>query len=69
MHKTIIEYLTVNTIYRQIHILPYHKAAEGKYNLLKRENKTKNLKVPDKASVETLKKRFESNGFKVYIGG
>lgn len=66
---SIIDFLTGHTDYRDIHILPLHKSAQGKYRQLERENKIDHLEVPTRESVGTLARKFESKGFKVHIGG
>ena len=67
--ESLLDFLTDHTIYRDIHILPLHKAAKGKYQQLKKENKVDHLDVPTKAQVADLAKKFESKGFNVFIGG
>ena len=65
----IMAFLKKNTIYRDIHILPFHKAGEGKYNALNMENYMKDIQAPSKEKVKKIKEQFESNGFNVTIGG
>jgi len=62
-------FLKENIIYRDIHILPFHRAGEGKYNSLNMENYMKDIQPPSKEKVEKIKDQFESNGFNVTIGG
>jgi pyruvate formate lyase activating enzyme len=65
----IMVFLKENIIYRDIHILPFHKAGEGKYNSLNMENYMKDIQPPSKEKVEKIKEQFKSNGFNVTIGG
>ncbi len=67
--EEIMAFLKENTIYRDIHILPFHKAGEGKYNSLNMKNYMKDIQAPSKEKVEKIKEQFESNGFNVTIGG
>jgi pyruvate formate lyase activating enzyme len=66
---SIIAFLKENTIYRDIHILPFHKAGEGKYSSLNRINQMKDIKVPSQEKVTRIKEQFESRGFNVTLGG
>jgi pyruvate formate lyase activating enzyme len=65
----VISFLKENTDYRDIHILPFHKAGEGKYELLKMKNHTKDIAAPSPKRVAKVKEQFEFNGFNVTIGG
>ncbi|WP_457551557.1 glycyl-radical enzyme activating protein [Desulfobacula sp.] len=65
----IIVFLKENTIYRDIHILPFHKAGEGKYQALNMKNFMKDIQVPSEKKVAAIKKQFESQGFTTTIGG
>ncbi len=65
----IIEFLTKETIYRDIHILPFHTFGEGKYEILKMENELKHISPPTKECVEEVRQIFESVGFTTTIGG
>jgi len=65
----IIAFLKENTIYRDIHILPFHKAGEGKYQSLNMKNDMKDIKPPSQKRVAKIKEQFESNGFSVTPGG
>ncbi len=65
----IIAFLEENTIYRDIHILPFHKAGEGKYAALNMKNLMKEIPVPSREWVAKVKEQFESSGFNVRIGG
>lgn len=65
----VISFLITHTIFRDIHILPFHKAGEGKYAALKMKNPMKDMKPPSLEKVAKLKERFESHGFNVTLGG
>ncbi|RLC18428.1 MAG: glycyl-radical enzyme activating protein [Deltaproteobacteria bacterium] len=64
-----IAFLKENTIYRDIHILPFHKAGEAKYTVLNRQNYLRDIEPPSKKEVKRAKEQFESKGFNVRIGG
>jgi len=64
-----IAFLKENTIYRDIHILPFHKAGEVKYTVLNRQNYLRDIEPPSKKEVKRAKEQFESKGFNVRIGG
>ena len=65
----IIAFLKENTIYRDIHILPFHKAGEAKYNSLNMKNYLQDTQPPLKEKVLKVKEQFELKGFSVTIGG
>lgn len=65
----VISFLEKETIFRKIHILPFHKAGEGKYEVLKLKNPMKEIKPPSPEQVVKVKEEFESHGFQVMIGG
>ena len=65
----IIAFLKENTIYRDIHILPFHKTGEGKYTSLNIKNYLKDIQVPSKERVLKVKEQFDSRGFSVTVGG
>ncbi len=65
----VIAFLKENIIYRDIHILPFHKAGEGKYPGLNMKNYMKDINPPSKERVAKIKEQFESEGFNVSIGG
>jgi len=64
-----IEFLTKETLYRDIHILPFHTFGEGKYERLKMKNELKHISPPTKECVEEVRQMFESVGFTTTIGG
>ena len=53
----------------EIHLLPYHKIAKGKYQKLNLDYKLKNLESPTNDQLDKLSKNFEDIGFLVNIGG
>jgi pyruvate formate lyase activating enzyme len=53
----------------EIHLLPYHKIAKGKYQKLNLRYRLENLEAPSKTRMEELSKKFEDIGFLVNIGG
>lgn len=65
----IIDFLKKNTIYRRIHILPFHRAGDGKYQSLGMVNHMENIKPPSLKRVAKVKEQFESRGFSVIIKG
>lgn len=65
----IIEFLTRETRYREIHILPFHATGAGKYARLNLENNLKNINPPPLARVEEVCQAFEADGFRTTIGG
>jgi pyruvate formate lyase activating enzyme len=65
----IIAFLKKNTIYRDIHILPFHRAGEGKYEKLNMKNYMKDIHPPSDDRVAMVKEQFTSKGFQVTIGG
>ena len=65
----IVDFITQSTRYRDIHILPFHKAGEAKYAVLNRENFLLDTRQPSQKEVDSVKDQFESGGFNVTIGG
>ncbi len=64
-----IEFLTKETVYRDIYILPFHTIGEGKYEFLKMKNELKGIGPPTDERVEEVRQMFESAGFNTMIGG
>ncbi len=64
-----IEFLTKETVYRDIHILPFHTIGEGKYEFLKMKNELKGISPPTDERVEEVRQMFASAGFNTRIGG
>jgi len=65
----IIDFLVKETIYRDIHILPFHNTVDGKYRMLKMENHCKHLHPPTDDQVENIQQIFVASGFQTTIGG
>jgi len=65
----VMSFLKKDTIFRNIHILPFHKAGEGKYAALKLENPMAKINPPAPERLAKVKAEFESHGFQVTIGG
>jgi pyruvate formate lyase activating enzyme len=65
----VMSFLEKDTIFRTIHILPFHKAGEGKYAALKLKNPMKEIEPPSPERVAEVKAEFESRGFQAIIGG
>lgn len=67
--KQLAEYLSKLNNIRVIHILPYHKIAQGKYQQLAIENKMKETEEPSNEEIKKAKAFFETYHFDVRIGG
>jgi pyruvate formate lyase activating enzyme len=65
----VMSFLEKDTVFRKIHILPFHKAGEGKYTALKLENPMAEISPSSPERVAEVKAEFESRGFQVIIGG
>lgn len=65
----IIAFLIKNTLYRDIHFLPYHHTGEGKYEKLNKKYYLKYTSPPSEKRMAEVKQIFESSGFMVNIGG
>jgi len=64
-----IEFLTGQTPYRDVHILPFHAIGDSKYERMKIKNKLKEILPPTADRVEEVRQMFEAKGFNVTIGG
>ncbi|MFP4050970.1 MAG: glycyl-radical enzyme activating protein [Thermoplasmata archaeon] len=64
----IIDFLSDLKNVKEIDILPYHNVEE-KYKRLGREYKITELRSPDESKIDSIKKRFEKEGFFVKEGG
>jgi pyruvate formate lyase activating enzyme len=53
----------------EIHLLPFHNIAKGKYIKLNRNNPLENTDPPTKEKISKIKSLFEEVGFIVGIGG
>ncbi len=67
--NSMIFFLINHTCFRDIHILPFHRAGEGKYAALNMKNHMENKKPPSEIRVVELKTQFEAHGFNVTLGG
>lgn len=65
----IMAFLTQETRFRQIHILPFHATGLAKYERLKKNYKLKQITPPTAEQVEKVRQMFEAGGFKTTIGG
>jgi len=65
----IMGFLTQETRFRQIHILPFHATGQAKYERLKRNYELKQITPPTDEQVEKVRLKFEAGGFKTMIGG
>ena len=59
----------LNGTIREVHLLPYHNIADGKYQRFHIQSKMKKMKSLPEEELYPLKERFEKAGFKVKIGG
>lgn len=59
----------LNNEIKELHILPYHAIAKGKYQRFNREFKMNGNIEPDEKRIERLKSEFEETGYTVKIGG
>ncbi len=62
-------YLRILPEIESVHILPYHRHQENKYARLDIENKVKDIPVPTSENLSRAKKRLESFGLYVDVGG
>lgn len=63
------EYLLSLKKIHTIHILPFHKTAQRKYERLQIEDKLNSIAVPSTDRVNYIKTYFEQKGFLVHVGG
>jgi pyruvate formate lyase activating enzyme len=54
---------------REVCLLPYHKAANAKYERLQLTNRIAGVEPPSGARMDRLRNMFEDKGFSVRIGG
>jgi pyruvate formate lyase activating enzyme len=54
---------------RDLHLLPYHRAAREKYRRFKMTYRLEQMLPPAKAVLEEIVKDWEAAGFRVRIGG
>lgn len=65
----IIEFLLRETRFRDIHILPFHRTGEGKYDRLNMTNHLTDIPTPDRERVDAVGRQFSAGGFTTIIGG
>ena len=54
---------------KEVHLLPFHRIAEGKYRRLNMKLPLSGLQEPDGALMRRLQKKFKQTGLEVIIGG
>lgn len=67
--RNLMDWIRGNTIFRKIHLLPFHRSGEGKYQELGMENHMKNVPVLTAEEINAARDIWVSNGFNVTIGG
>lgn len=60
---------SLDNVTREIHLLPYHASAKGKYQKFRRKFMMKDGIGSDENVLNRLKKAFEHAGYRVKIGG
>ena len=53
----------------EVHLLPYHRIAENKYQRLKMEQHLHDVAEPDELLMRHLKEEFKHTGLEVIVGG
>jgi len=53
----------------EVHLLPYHRIARGKYQRLKMEQHLADVAEPDEVLMSHLKEEFKHTGLEVIVGG
>ncbi len=53
----------------EVHLLPYHRIAENKYQRLQIKQELDHVAEPDERMMQQLKEEFEHTGLKMIIGG
>jgi len=59
----------INGSIKEVHLLPYHNIADGKYQRFHIHSKLKKMKTLPEEALYPLKERFEDSGYAVKIGG
>ncbi|NPA36435.1 MAG: glycyl-radical enzyme activating protein [Chlorobi bacterium] len=59
----------INDVVKEIHLLPYHNIAEGKYQRFHIQSEMKKMKSLSEEALYPLKEQFEQMGYIVKIGG
>jgi pyruvate-formate lyase-activating enzyme len=60
---------TLNGKIREIHLLPFHNTAKGKYIRVGKENPFSNVNSLQKEEIKEIEERYVNAGFFVKIGG
>jgi pyruvate formate lyase activating enzyme len=53
----------------RVHLLPYHRLGETKYERLEEPKKSISIQTPSNDHMKKIKERFESFGLEVHLGG
>jgi pyruvate formate lyase activating enzyme len=67
--EEILDFLKPHKPAPEIHLLPFHRTANGKYEKLGLTNRLADLKELSDSEVRNRQKLFESAGYKVSLGG
>jgi len=67
--RDIADFVVALGTIQEINLLPYHKAANEKYNQLKKSNRMKKVDISSEEKLESIKKSLEKYGFTLKIGG
>jgi pyruvate formate lyase activating enzyme len=67
--KKILEFLKPFSPAPEIHLLPFHRTGNGKYEKLGMTNRLEDLEELSDAEIRNRQKLFESAGYKVSLGG
>lgn len=62
-----IDFLILETSFRRVSLLPYHRIGEAKYQRLGIEFRMAGVATPGAAEIEAARARFESAGFEVQL--
>ena len=67
--QTISFLKTMNGKIREVHLLPFHNTAKGKYVRVGKANPFSNLKSLEKEEIKEVEQQYVNAGFLVKIGG
>jgi pyruvate formate lyase activating enzyme len=67
--EAIAEFARTSREIQEVHLLPYHRLGESKYDRLGKDYRLKGVKPLDKESLSKQKKIIESYNLKVQVGG
>jgi pyruvate formate lyase activating enzyme len=68
-YRLIIDFLKAKTNIIEIHLLPFHNLANEKHKRLKMSNKQIHFHSPTNSTIHQIRQCFESNGYRVLVGG